>query len=381
MRNKLILLFLLNLLAGSPYSNAQKVEFNGQLSSLLLTKPGKYWHVLAGARYVPELKFNIPVNKNWKFDVEASGNLYGQIGVEKHDTLYTDLIIKPYRIWGRFASERFELRLGLQKISFGSATMLRPLMWFDKMDPRDPLQMTDGVYAALGRYFFQNNANLWLWGIWPGKTVKGWEMLTTDRKRPEAGGRLQLPAGKGEIALTTHFRYLGSDQSAGYYPVVLTKPVPEFRAGLDGKWDVGPGIWFEGTYTYAKLPVASLNHIRMLTVGTDYTIGVGNGLTLSAEQFLYQTGASVFKSASELDFTAFSVTYPLNMTHSLSAMVFYNWTTSDWYRFISWRINLNKVSFYLMAFWNPDSFDLYQNTGNANLMGGKGLQLLFVWNH
>jgi hypothetical protein len=69
------------------------------------------------------------------------------------------------------------------------------------------------------------------------------------------------------------------------------------------------------------------------------------------------------------------------MTHTLSAMVFYNWMSSDWYRFISWKISLRKVSFYLMAFWNPDKFDLYQNTGNTNLMGGKGLQLLFIWNH
>ena len=360
---------------------AQKPEFSGQLSAMELMKPGMYWHFLTSVRYIPELKWDKPLGTKWKFGFEASANLYGQVGVQKHDTLYTDAFIKPYRVWARLSTERFELRLGLQKISFGSATMLRPLMWFDRMDPRDPLQMTDGVYAALGRWFFRNNANLWLWGIWPGKTVKGWELLTTDHRVPELGGRFQLPAGKGELALSSHFRYLGTDQSDAFYPVTLEKPVPEYRIGLDGKWDIGPGIWFEGTYTWQKLPQPDMNHIRMLTVGTDYTIGLGNGLTLMAEQFLYQTGPSLQKTAMEMDFTAFSLTYPLSMTHSLSAMVFYNWTTNDWYRFISWKISLQKVSFYLMAFWNPDTFDIYRNTGNRNLMGGTGLQLLFVWNH
>ena len=38
---------------------------------------------------------------------------------------------KWYRLWGRIATEKLELRLGLQKIAFGPARVLRPLMWFD----------------------------------------------------------------------------------------------------------------------------------------------------------------------------------------------------------------------------------------------------------
>jgi hypothetical protein len=360
---------------------SQNFAFSGQVSALHLSKIEKPWQSYTGLRYIPEIKWKQPISKTWNFDLEASANAYGQLGVILHDTLTTSLNIKPYRVWGKFSTERFELRLGLQKISFGSAAMLRPLMWFDHMDPRDPLQLTDGVYAALGRYFFQNNANIWLWGIWPGKTVKGWEILTTDRHRPEFGGRLQLPAGKGEVALSGHFRYLGADQSHGYMPMNLEKPLPEYRLGLDGKWDIGPGIWFEGTYTYSDLPAIAIKHTKMLTLGADYTFGLGNGLTAMSEQFFYQMGPEMFKSSSTLSFTALSLTYPISLTHSISGMVFYQWDTQGWYRFINWTINLNKISLHLIAFWNPDSFDLYQNTGNSNLMGGKGIQLLFVWNH
>jgi len=361
-------------------SKSQNLSFSGQLSAFHLSKIEKPWQSVSGIRYIPELKWNTPINKTWKFDLEASANLYGHADIQK-DSFTGAATLKPYRIWGRLATERFELRLGLQKISFGSATMLRPLMWFDHLDPCDPLQLTDGVYAALGRYFFQNNANIWIWGIVPAKTVKGWEVLTSDQHRPEFGGRFQTPAGRGELAVSGHFRYIGTDQSDGYFPVTINSPVPEYRIALDGKWDVGPGIWFEGTYNYHQLPEPAINHTRMLTLGADYTFGMGNGLTAMAEQFFYQTGPELLKNSSDLTFTAASVTYPLSITHSLSGMVFYNWTTHDWYRFVNWRISLNKISLHLIAFCNPVSFDLYRNTGNANLMGGRGIQIMFVWNH
>ncbi len=381
MKNKLLISAFVLLVGIVTQMPAQKLSFNGQVSALHLSKIAKPWQSVTAVRYVPELKFEIPAGKNWKFDAEASANAYGQVALQMPDSLSGDVNLKPYRIWGRIGSERFELRLGLQKISFGSAVMLRPLMWFDHMDPRDPLQLTDGVNAALARYFFQNNSNLWLWGILPGKTAKGWELMITDHRTPEFGGRLQLPAGKGELGLSGHFRYLDKDQSGSVIPINLESPVTEYHAGLDGKWDIGPGIWFEATHTYANLLETRLKHVRMLTLGTDYTFGLGNGLTLMAEQFFYQTGPSLFKSSSNLTFTATSVTYPLNLAHSLSAMVFYNWTARNWYRFVNWRISLSSISLYIMAFWNPESFDLYQNTGNSNLMGGKGLQFMFVWNH
>ena len=151
----------------------QKLSFNGQLSAFHLSKIESPWQTANSLRYIPELKFTTPVSKEWKFDAEASANADARLNYTFGDTLHGSVKLKPYRIWGRFSSERFEVRAGLQKINFGSATLLRPLMWFDHMDPRDPLQLTDGVYAVLGRYFFQNNANIWLWGLLPGKTAKG----------------------------------------------------------------------------------------------------------------------------------------------------------------------------------------------------------------
>jgi len=125
-----------------------------------------------GARYLPQLDYSLALGNNSKIDFEASANLNGSLALIPDDDKYTSGHIKPYRLWVRYSTEHLELRTGLQKISFGSATLLRPLMWFDQLDPRDPLQLTDGVWGMLGRYYFPNNANLWLWGLEGNKNLK-----------------------------------------------------------------------------------------------------------------------------------------------------------------------------------------------------------------
>ena len=61
----------------------------------------------------------------------------------------------------------------LPEISFGSASLSRPLMWFDRVDPLDPLQLTEGVWAVLGRAHLPGNITAW-----------GWVLLVTIRQEP-----------------------------------------------------------------------------------------------------------------------------------------------------------------------------------------------------
>ena len=70
---------------------------------------------------------------------------------------------KPYRGWLRYSTQRIEARLGLQKVSFGPARVLRPLAWFDTIDPEDPMAQTEGVEAFRLRFFPSNSLALWTW--------------------------------------------------------------------------------------------------------------------------------------------------------------------------------------------------------------------------
>jgi hypothetical protein len=148
-------------------------------------------------------------------------------------------------------------------------------MWFDHLDPRDPLQLTDGVYGLLGRYYFQNNANAWFWVLWGNDKVRGWETIPTFRKIPEFGGRMQLPVPKGEVAVSYHHRT--ADLTGLFNPPVLKGSVhyPEDKIGLDGKWDIGPGIWAEYSLTHSAPDTAYFQSwTKLFTLGIDYTFSI-----------------------------------------------------------------------------------------------------------
>jgi hypothetical protein len=136
------------------------IRFSGQLSSWLNINEGNDLPLWGGVRYIPQINYSIPDAQKGQFDSEFSANIFGSAGLHPFDTISTSGAIKPYRAWIRYSSDQFELRLGLQKLNFGSASILRPLMWFDQLDPRDPLHLTDGVWGVLGRYYFLNNANI-----------------------------------------------------------------------------------------------------------------------------------------------------------------------------------------------------------------------------
>ncbi len=181
------------------------LTFRGQLSAWGALNGDNELPVWLGGRYISQANYEVKAGRSL-LDAEASLNLGGSLGMSPFDTITSEGKLKPYRAWVRFSGRQFEARVGLQKINFGSASMLRPLMWFDQLDPRDPLQLTDGVWGFLGRVYFLNNANIWVWGLSGNKGLKTWEQGTTSHQIPESGGRLQLPALSGEAALTYHFR-------------------------------------------------------------------------------------------------------------------------------------------------------------------------------
>ena len=108
----------------------------------------------------------------------------------------------------------------------------------DPRDPRDPLQITEGVYGVLVREYLPRNFTVWAWGLYGNEHLKGLELSPTHERTPEYGGRFQAPLSKGEIAFTTHYRR--ADLSKGFSSVDAGEDplARENRYGLDGKWDV-----------------------------------------------------------------------------------------------------------------------------------------------
>jgi hypothetical protein len=355
------------------------VQFHGQLSGWTQYNFTKSSQIDLGTRYIPELQYQKKLSKGHLINVDASAYLLGTAHMVFSEENNFGHSLKPYRFWIRYTTQHLEVRLGLQKINFGSANILRPLMWFDKVDARDPLRLSTGVYGALMRYYFPNNANLWIWTLYGNKETKGWELIPSNSKLPEFGGRFQWPLSNGEVAFSYHHRTADSQNSTFQLPSFST--IGENRYGFDIKLDLGIGWWFESTLITKNKMLGMFTHQEMINMGIDYTFGIGNGLNLSMEHLLTSYDQTLFGFNNPVNFTAFSASYPTGIIDNLQTMIYFDWTNSALYRFINWYRQYNKFTLYVMAYWNPEQYQFIYQPETGQNFAGKGIQIMIVYNH
>ena len=360
---------------------SQAWHFQGQASTWLTSHPEESLFSQAGLRYIPGLSIRKELENDEAMDLEVSLNAFATASSTVSQCASYETRIKPYRGWVRFSSSSFEMRIGLQKINFGSATLFRPLMWFDRIDPRDPLQLTDGVYALLLRYYFLNNVNIWLWGLYGNNDTKGWEVAPAKKNSMEYGGRIQTPLWTGELGIAYHHREVDPSGLPSVSSIMQQGFIPEDRLGLDGKWDAVIGIWFEAMLQHQQTNIPGMKYQRLWTLGADYTFAAGNGLNVLTEYFRSEKPAELFASADGLGLFALSLSYPLGVVDRLSAIVYRDWTNQEWYRLISWQQTYDNWIIYLLGFWNPDFMQLSQNQTGGTSFAGTGIQLMIVFNH
>lgn len=332
----------------------------------------------AGARYLPELSYGINFDSGKMIDFIGAANLYGNASFHPFDSSWGDAGINPYRAWARYTDKQLEIRLGLQKIDFGSATVLRPLQWFNQLDPSDPLSLTNGVYALLGRYYFLNNANVWLWLLCGNDETRGFDAVPTHDRQPEFGGRAQLPVPRGEVALSYHHRTADARNLPGE---LAREYVPEDRIGIDGKWDVEIGVWFEASMIHKSKNIGILTNQTLLNIGADYTFGLGNGLTLAAEHLIMAYDEEFGKYSQTSNISAMTMTYPLGLFDNIFAMAYHVWETEDFSFSINYEHQFERLAAYVMAYYNPDTPQDFRRNELVNTFTGPGVRLMLVYNH
>jgi hypothetical protein len=373
---------ILYLMDGNMMLYPQSASFMGQATGWVTSNPKRSVVSQIGLRYIPDLLIEKSLSDQLYLDANLSLDMYTSADVHNWDIAQTENKFSAYRVWVRLSTDRLETRLGLQKINFGSAVLFRPLQWFDRIDPRDPLIITEGVRGLLLRYYFQNNTNIWLWGLYGNDETKGLEIAPTTKDNVEFGGRLQVPVFTGEMGVTYHHRRADFSQLAiPYADTTLSSSVPENRLGLDGKWDVGVGAWFELALIKHQTEAQGLKYQRALTLGLDYTFDVGNGLVVIGEHFISEFSSKAFGRGEGNSFTGSSINYPVGIVDNVSAIVFYDWENKDWYRTFTWQRLYDNWSFYLIGFWNPDEILLSQNQNGNNNFTGAGFQVMVVFNH
>jgi hypothetical protein len=324
----------------------------------------------AGVRYIPQLDLLQEITAESFVDLEVSANAWAAImSGDPGDDADLDL----YRLKFRYATATTETRLGLQVINFGPAYLLRPLRWFDRLDPRDPLKLTDGVYAVLFKYVASNNSNIWLWGLYGNDDPKGSEIFPSSGDRPELGGRLQAPLGPGEMGFSVHSRTVEN-------PIPVSDAFDEMRFGFDGRWDVEIGLWFEAVHTEQYGEGMLDMSTTMVMAGADYTLGIGNGLHVLGEHMV--TSIQGGELISDLDdvthISALMLGYPSGYLDYFNAIGFYDWENGDFYSFLSWQRTWDDFALNLSLFHNPEQVEEGLRSMSARGTGG---QVIVMLNH
>ena len=321
------------------------------------------------ANYKPNLFLTIFENESFSIDTEQSLNGYCDIKSYSDNNIIengsnADIWIKHelYRSWLRFSATQYEIRVGLQKINFGTAQILRPLQWFDTIDPTDPQNNSEGVEAFLFRYYFLNNANLWFWIVEPTDSIR--ENIVNHIKTDgyEFGGRIQYPFKYCEGALSYHRREIESIDFD-----------LENRFGFDCRWDFKIGLWIETMYS-AFTGNNPTFYTHLFTVGADYTFPIGNGIYVLSEHLFHEESIDDYPALfQESSATSLMLTYPIGMLDSASAIVNYDWISENFFYYLSYSRSYDYIGFYLNFFWNPE-FDEYLIPGYNQ--DGKSIQLL-----
>lgn len=378
---KIIYIFFISVIPVIPLKAQlqDSLRISGQVSAWMLYNGSNDLPVYMGGRYIPQFNYEILLKNDHLIDFEASVNLNGSAGLNLFDSLKADGQLKPYRLWARYSSRQFEIRAGLQKINFGSASLLRPLMWFDQVDSRDPLHFTDGVWGVLGRYYFLNNANIWLWGLYGNKNPRGWEFAGTNTRYPEVGGRLQLPVPAGEAALSYHHRIADTRYLGDLVPHF--SEIQENRIGFDIKLDLVVGFWLEGSWVNKNKELGIFTNQEVLNAGIDYTFGLGNGLNVVYEQLLAVNDEKAFQFQNTTSFSLLSLSYPVGLFDNISCIVYYDWKNNNAYNFVNWQKQFNNITLFLMGYWNPEKYNFPTQGSGQNLFAGRGIQLMLVLNH
>jgi hypothetical protein len=305
-----------------------------------------------GFNYKPAADITLYSNEKLSFDSHIGGSF--NLNYLKSEGEF-DYSSEFYRAWLRFSTDQFQARIGLQKINFGSVQILRSLQWFDTIDPLDEQKSTEGVNAALLKYYFLNNTNIWLWGILSDDESDIKQQSDSKGDELEFGGRVQYPFEYAEAALSFHSRKLVDDAS-------------EKRFGFDSRWDFGVGLWMEGMISQ----FTNYNHKweKQLTLGADITIPLGNGIyTLAEHKTCSISDEELFENEDECRTSALLLSYPLGIISSAKTVVSYDWKYEMWMRYLSYTFSFDYLKISLNYYWNSEFSEM-------NLYSGQSFQIL-----
>lgn len=290
--------------------------------------------------YIPTLSMSYELSNNNLFDVEWAYNLNRSIKRSNNNDS-SNYLSKPYRGWIRFSTKNIEARLGLQKIVFGPAQLIRPLAWFDTIDPKNPTAQTEGVDAFRLKIFPSNSVVLWTW------------ILNGKADTLSYGGRAEISTKFGEWGFTFHQDPTRSMQIIGQYPVVVAGPHKRF--GVDYRFDGYFGFWLEGTgFISDRSNIFNMDRQTLFALGNDYTIPIGSGLLIMLETLRSEEWSITVDDKNSKTISSIMTNLPIGIFHQFMFISNLDWDNDLTYSYLRWTSTYDHYSVNVMASVNTE---------------------------
>lgn len=377
-----IIALLVGFLSSTP--GTCEMEFGGRLSGWVGLERQYPKNQPYGVRYLPYLRGIYPLFDGYSLDSTISPSFLARYGLDDEGKHHEDGEVKAHRVWLRLMDETTEVRIGMQRIDFGAAKVLRPLQWFDTLDPQDPTGFSPGVKGLLIRNYFAGDINLWLWTLYGNELIPAISPYKSLRKEPEFGGRLQISY-PSEVGLSLHQRIVE-------FPLRQSDDAStERKIALDGFFDLGVGLWFEAMW----VELAARSHPGLSyylgTLGIDYTLPWGNGVYTSLEAMGLKVAQNSYSDRRESLTAALNISYSLNLLERLRLYGTIRSDSSDKNIFFGWQRSyddflIDTSLFYAKIDQGSLHLELRSLPYGSREIGSndrekKGLKILLQYNH
>jgi hypothetical protein len=95
----------------------------------------------------------------------------------------------------------------------------------------------------------------------------------------------------------------------------------------------------------------------------------------------YVLAEDLFGNDKDLQFSAFSASYPLTLFDNLSAISFISWEEKEFFHYLSWQRAYDNLTINLSLYRYPKLSSSFAGFGGASNVSGYGTRLMLVWNH
>ena len=312
--NKRLVVSILLLFVLSGVATAAPITISGSVTTDLAAGLSEPHHLHAGG----ELELILAhFMGDAAFRVGLKGSYNDGFGIEL-DEAYAD-----------YYGDQFDVRLGKQRVSWGTALQINPTDVINPVNINDPLGDKQAVYAAVVDFYLGNNIKLS--GVW----VPVFKPVLEVIPHPLIPGQVIIPEKvepkleNSELGLRASFLGIkGWDFSVSYFggwedfPKISMVPgvPPQIQAsfqktqmfGFDVATTMGDaGLWGEGAYFLPK----DTDSYYQFIVGGDY--GFANGLVLIG-QYYHRSGDDPTNNI------ILAAEYPFGLMHSARLGAMYN---------------------------------------------------------